>query len=255
MLGLHKNIKILIFLLSSFPFLHSMELVPLLEKKTEQRDEAIYETKRALVRYVSPKLMLLRHAEPMVSDVWREIYTKMTDLIFEGDKEFEEIFYSKPAIEAFQLYRSIKKTVGDKPIAPLYKMEQEKRDEILSKIAPWHGSLFHPVMSIKDQQQIHEFDDNVQQYFVGKDVRVLSVGEMNAYRLTPFIGGVGMAGSCGVASLLWSIHCCALGTKKACSSAVLVPVLGSSLGTGCIFCLVGLGCASYYCNQANKVTL
>jgi hypothetical protein len=233
-----------------------MELVPLLEKKTEQRDEAMYETKRALVRYISSKLMLLQHAEPMVPDVWREIYTKMTDLIFEGDKEFEESFYSKPAIEAFQLYRSIKKTVGNKLIAPLYKMKQKKRDDILSKIASWHADYINPVISIEEQQKIHAFDDNVQQYFSGKELRVVSADEYSKYQCTFMVVGAWNTLGCGAGALISLFSCCLGGTKCACAPSILGLSLGIPIGCTLIS-VAGLSwyVIPVYCDSSNKVTL
>src|SRR5579864_8990527 len=145
MIGLHKITLSLFFFSTS---LHSMELIPLLEKNASQNDEVVCENKRALVRHLSPKLFLLRQAISIPKDIWGEIYTKMVDIMFEGDKEFEECFYNKPAAEALQLYRAIKKAVGDKPIAPLYKMDQGRCDAILSKINPWYGDYVDPVMSI-----------------------------------------------------------------------------------------------------------
>ncbi len=232
-----------------------MEIVPLLEKKSAQ-DELRYETKKALVRHMSSKLILLGYVTRMPHDIWREMYTKMVDVMFEGDKDFEEKFYSKPVEEAFQLYHMLKKTVGfDKPIAPLYKMNQEKRDIVLSALNPWYGDYVNPILSIKEQEQMHEFDVDVKQYFHGKNAHVMSEHSKSSCMCSSMVAVISATVSSVVVPIVFPLVCCIAGSKLACSPAVLGGVFGSA---GCI-CLTGCCCYGVdatvlYCNSKN-VTL
>jgi hypothetical protein len=253
--GTMKNV-IILFLLVSPSFASSMELVPLLEKNISQNHEIVRENKRTLVRHLYPRLFLLQQTISIPHEIWGEIYTKMVEVMFEGDKKFEECFYNKPVAEALQLYHMIKKNVGDKPIAPLYKMNQETRDIIFSQLHPWYADYVNPVMSIQEQQIIYALDANVRQYFLGKDVRVISVDETTSYGFTFVVCGVANATAYGIGTLMQLLSCCIGGTKLACSPFIL----GLSLGMPAGFTLVtSLGLCWYvvpvHYDQSNKVML
>jgi hypothetical protein len=255
----------LFFLLFLSPLLHSMEyeLVPFLDKKTVQYDVNLQEDKdsrRALVTHVFHKLFLLKRVVWMPNEIWQQIHTKAVEVMFEGDKEFEKNFYSKPIAEALELYHTITKTVGrDKPIAPLFKVKQEDRDVLLhslKKVNPWYGDYIDPIISSKEQQHIYELNPEFRQYFSGKNVRVFSECQMNRHSY----GAAMVGGGCfmhGVNCVLCSASCCISGVKIAYSLSN--GPLGALLGVSCLGCLLssaGLCClASIYCDQSNKVTL
>lgn len=162
-----KHIIINVFFLFLSPFLQAMEIVAFTNKKTLREGNFFSGDccKRSVVNHLSHKLALLNYVTPMPYDIWRQIYMTMVDIMFEGDKEFEESFYNKPASEAFPLYYDIKRAIGkNKSIARLYRMPQEERNNVLDKIKPWYC----PMISIKDQEQIDAFDDDIKQYFTGK---------------------------------------------------------------------------------------
>jgi hypothetical protein len=250
-----KHIIINVFFLFLSPLLQSMEIVP--SKKTLQEDECFSGdcSKRAMVRHMSHKLMLLNYVAAMPQDIWQQIYTKMVDSVFEGDKEFEESFYNKPSSEAFQLYHDIKNVIEkNKPIARLYKMPQEERNNVLGKIRPWYC----PVMSVEDCEQINEFDDDIKQYFTGRTMLRLPDAHIQStmHRDCIFFTAEGC--------LVWvlmnlvafsSIGFC-VGFKLATSPTGLWLSVGLSSGCAAFFFMVGL-CSVMYkcCKHSERVTL
>jgi len=255
----HKIVQ-MFFLLFSQTISHSMEheLVPFLDKNKLQSDTMVLENKQALVCHLSSKLFLLQQSISVPREIWGEIYTKMVDVMFEGDEEFENSFYSKPTAEALELYHAITKKVGrDKPIAPLFKMEQKDRDEffnLLGEVNTWYGDYVDPVISIEKQQKIYNLDPILQRYFSAKNVRVLSYAEMDRYNKGQgtVLGGNFVHVANGIS---WSVLCCLGGVEAACSSGILASA-GAICGIGCLVNSVGLGClVPVYCDQSNKVTL
>jgi hypothetical protein len=244
------------FFLFSLFSLQSMERIPLLEENRSQNNEIIRENKQALVRHLYPKLFLLQRAISIPKDIlipreiWGEIYTKMVDVMFEGDKEFKEKFYNQP--DAFQLYRTIKKVAGDKPLAPLYKMDQKKRDDILSQLNPWFGDYIDPVMSIEEQQIIHELDGNVRQYFVGKTIN--SVPDPHNICKNKDLVGIVTGVSISLSVLIGSIFCCVNG----CVCSLFNVGVSSALCCGAPLVIGGGSAVSSinaHCYHSQKVTL
>lgn len=250
-----KHIIINVFFLFLSLLLQGMEIIPL--KTTLQENKSFSDNccKRAVVRHMYNKLILLNCVTAMPQDIWQQIYTKMVDSMFEGDKEFEECFYSKPASEAFQLYDHIKCVIGkNKPIARLYKMPQENRNNVLGKFKPW----YLPIVSIEDQEQINEFDDDIKQHFTGRTMlRLPDEYIQNAMRRDCIFF---TAEGCCVWVLMNLVAFLSIGTlvgfKLASTTTGLLIGFGVSSGFAAIFFMIGLCSAMYKCcKHSERVTL
>jgi hypothetical protein len=254
---------VLVVCLLSFLGLHAMELESLLEENTLRRDEIVYDTRRALVNHMSSQLAVVRngvsqsHGIVIPQDVLKEIYTKMIDVMFEGDEDFEKSFCSKPAAEAFQLYEMLRKKIDpSKPLAPLYKMDQEKRDIVLSKLDPWYGTYVNPIVSIKEQQVIHENSD-MQQYLSGKEVTTYpdSINYFSDNEARCMMGSLGCLGII-IGGVGGSVVGCFKGFSYICLPQSVAFCLGLSGLPGFMGCFV-VTCASSckFCDESQKITL
>ena len=273
-----KGMIVLLFLISVFSCVHSMEIVPLLDKRTPKQEVRNYfenilptlkisqigksyydlpvKCRGKIICHMSPAVRMLHRVMLWLPEesIKKQIFVYMLD----GDEEAANIFYKMPVLQAFQLYYEIKRSLGDekRPIGPLFKLAQEERNFIFNQLNFWHDNYISPVISIEDQQKIHELDEDLQQYFVGKEVHVLSDKEMAEYRgrnAAVCMCGTGMPAAIGFTELVFYLIG---GTEYACSPIALGISLGALPLLGC-----GIGCAglrehiAVQCNSSTKVTL
>ncbi|HLW73069.1 MAG TPA: hypothetical protein VKR54_03395 [Candidatus Babeliales bacterium] len=273
-----KGMIVILFLISVFSCVHSMEIVPLLNKPTSKQEARNYvenilptlkiskigksyydlpaECRGKVICHMSPKVRMLHRVMLWLPEenIKKQIFVYMLD----GDEESANIFYEMPVLQAFQVYHAIKISLGDerKPIGPLFRLPQEKRNFIFNQLNPWHGNYISPVISIEDQQKIHELDKDLHQYFAGKEVHVLSDKEMAEYRgrnAAVCMCGTGMPAAIGFTELVFYLIG---GTEYACSPIALgislgaIPLLGVGMG------FLGLSSLIVVQNNASsKVTL
>ena len=200
-MGIMRYIIVGMYFLLLPLFLYSMEesflLIPVIAEKNQSVvqqeirdyfDETLPEVKlselsnkyyalsndaRSKLIWMSPELRLLHCiALQLPQDVQKYIYAKM----FEGDKEAMNIFYNnQSALKAFDLYQSIVKEIGlSRPIAPLYKMNEQERYDTLAMIRKICGGSFTPIISCQEQKKIKTMNKDVQQYFAEYGACVLS---------------------------------------------------------------------------------
>jgi hypothetical protein len=185
-----------VFLLTTL-FLHAMktektELTYLLRKESDRvkiyHKEAspnlsfseLYTNYLSLTEGLNRKFFVHRSDEfPMLHRVAllpENVHQKIFSYMFGGDEDAALTFYNKPILEAFQLYHEIKKKVaGDRNIACLYKMRQEKRDMTLQAINLWNSPV--PMQDIsgfisEDSDEIDE-EPGFCNYLAGKEVMLM----------------------------------------------------------------------------------
>jgi len=276
-----KGMIVLLFLISVFSCVHSMEIVPLLDKRTPKQEVRNYfenilptlkvfqigksyhdlpaECRGKMICHMSPKVRMLHRVMLWLPEekIKKQIFMYMLD----GDEESANIFCEMPVLQAFELYHEIKRSLGDekRPIGPLFKLAQEERNFIFNQcnqLNLWHGNYISPVISIEDQQKIHELDEDLQQYFVGKEVHVLDDKEMGEYRGRNAIICCFGTGTPVMSAFTELVFYCVGGTKFACSTSALVLSLGVIPLGG-----IGMACVALYDqikvqrNSSSKVTL
>lgn len=212
-------------------YFHKTLLKTSLSKLGQEYCQLSCECRNKVIGRMSGELVWLHGVAVLLP---KEVQKYVAQLMLENDKDAAKIFYEdKPVLEAFELYQMIKKEVGDKPIAYLYKMPEKERADFLSKLNPWYGSYWYP-MSTKEQEKIHELDENIQQYFHGRSMRVVDpMHECNRWWMG-FFGGFG----CCAGIIAGSVVGCATG----CAAKDLSIILGIIFGAGPTFTTF-MGCA------------
>jgi hypothetical protein len=214
--------------------------------------------KKILVLYMGGYKPTLQIEGAILTEEEEKEIAKLQQYNHKIDQAIEKFCEEKFLVKAVELHYKIRKNIRESDsIAPLFVMKKKERIIFLHTLNPEVDTFvqkfinFDSVMSIETQKAIHTMDEDVREYFKGKDVRIINtrVGQSREY----IFGGLL---AIPVSGLLESIACCTGGIEAGCSSCVLGTVLGLIPSIGCILCMVGLcrECAIQKDNS-NKVTL
>lgn len=262
------------FLLLSL-FSHAMEMLPLLEKSSQQQVCIYFEKTlpnlnllnigkhyhrlpmncrgKVICNMPSEVLRLHRVALWLPGDIQNKIFDYIKHVMFEGNKEGTELFYDMSIVEVLQLYREKQfKALLDKTDKPL--------KDIVLKVSD--SSYFcSPIISIEEQRQLNSLNNKeIKQYIQGKTVLVWPDGDKN-HKCTLescirccWVGGVGIGVEIGASSLIATLYYGGVG-------CLLKPIFyGSMLGANAGCCaMIYLAKPCYglckKCCKMQKVTL
>ena len=182
---------------------------------------------KLMAKYKLDELPLLHRVALLPPEIQNQIFTPMLQVMFEKSEQAIEIFCSKPIIKAFQLYCDIKKSITkDELIIPIYVMDENKQNILLSRLNPWYGDYIDPIMY--DDEKIEEDE---KEYFAGR--KVWHVPARLRDRIPPLCGGI----SC-VSTMISIGGMVLLGVGERLGWVML----WSGGGVGCLF-LSTVGCA------------
>ena len=248
-----------------------MDIIPLLQKKTSKKEVQVYlhealpkitlsdlgreycqlskDCRTRIINHMSGELLLLHR---VVLWLPKDVQKCVIKYMFEGDEAAVKMFRKdKPMLEAFQLYQTIKKNIGkNKRIAPLYKMSQEKRDDVFDKLNPWYSFYMNPILSIEEQQAIYSLGEDEQQYFRNREVRVVS--ESRKEQCMEGVIGLG-SGFLGlvVGDIIGLVFCCMGDIHTGWVACAAAHGSGCLVGSACYCFGVGL----LQSDESNKVKL
>ncbi len=268
-----SNMKyIIIAYLFSLSLLHSMDLVPLLEKNLNQESETYFEEifpsiklskigkyyenlspdcrGKVILRMSENALALHRLAMWLPQEVQRHILVYMFGG-YQNDKVdlAVERFCSTPIGEAVQVLYDIKQAIREEePIAPLYVLDTDEQYIFLNRLTPWYSAITNQFMDVEERQWVDELNEDERVYFKDKVIHKCP----KKYNHICILCMACMAGLCLASTVTFF---CGLGSLCCGMNSKSVPwCMGGIYAGGCLGGC-GIGACCLYRNETKKEVL